>query len=105
MTVDRRRITAPALCTSTVLVASANGSRLSLPSTARTPLTVTGTSRATVCGLPLFAGRFVEVSDGKRSVSFNVDAMSYSLAEGVSLSPARRRTIPEPIHCSALPRP
>src|SRR5580658_7324790 len=45
------RITAPLPKTRTVFVVSENGSRLSLPSIVRAPLTVTGTSRATGCGL------------------------------------------------------
>src|SRR5580658_2858189 len=45
------RITAPLPKTRTVFVVSENGSRLSLPSIVRAPLTVTGTSSATGCGL------------------------------------------------------
>src|ERR1700730_6069089 len=43
-------MTAPLPKTSTVFVVSEKGSRLSVPSTARAPLTVTGTSSATGCG-------------------------------------------------------
>src|SRR5580765_1454099 len=43
-------MTAPLPKINTVLVLSENGSRLSLPPTARAPFTVTGTSRATGCG-------------------------------------------------------
>src|SRR5258706_7540713 len=50
-TETERRITAPLASTNTVLVASENGSRFSLPSTARVPLTVTRTSSATGCEL------------------------------------------------------
>jgi len=109
---DESRITAPFASTSTVLVASENGSRLSLPSTVRAPFTVTGTSSATGCALvtsaPLagISGTRSSFSDemGSAVLSFSVGGMSYSFAERVSAELCQRRAVVEPFHCSGLAR-
>src|SRR5258706_866824 len=89
-TETERRITAPLASTNTVLVASENGSRFSLPSTARVPLTVTRTSSATGCELPVspLADEIpLELSSfsgeaGSAAASLTIGGMSYSLARG-----------------------
>ncbi len=77
-----------------MVVVSENGSRLSLPSTARAPFTVTGTSSATGCAL-LLSVPLAEVSEarsgfsdgmGRLVLSFSVGGMSYSFAEKFRLS-------------------
>src|SRR6266849_7859171 len=105
------RITAPLASTRTVLVVSENGSRLSLPSTARAPLTVTGTSSVTGCALLIrwpadatseerseFSG-----APGSAELSLSVGAMSYSLAERVSAELYGLRVVREPFYCPADP--
>src|SRR5215472_13460605 len=72
-------MTAPLPWTITVLVASEKGSRLSLPSTARAPFTVMGTSSATGCGL--VAELFKAAEPGRTLVS-EVSSVSGSLTIG-----------------------
>src|SRR5580700_7872755 len=97
------RMTAPLPKTRTVFVLSENGSRLSLPSTVRAPLTVTGTSSATGCGRLAVAvsswrgtgaaETAVAVSGGavRTAVSLLVGAIGYSLGT-LNFCVARRET-------------
>src|SRR5579864_3225107 len=104
-------MTAPLPKTRTVLVVSENGSRLSLPSTVRAPLTVTGTSSATGCGLlPVAVSSWrgcigVETADDvavgavRTSVSLLVGAIGCSLdTQNFLCSPRKNRAIPERLH-------
>ena len=67
---------------------SENGSRFSLPSTARAPFTVTGTSSATGCAplIPSLPAAFSVARSGfsepvgSAELSLSVGGMSYSLA-------------------------
>src|SRR5258708_11506654 len=75
-------MTAPLPKISTVLVLSAKGSRLSLPSRARAPLTVTGTSKATGCCLMAASPDAVVVGAGRCAVSSLAARISFSLTVG-----------------------
>src|SRR5260370_15712467 len=75
-------MTAPLPKTRTVLVASEKGSRFSLPSTARTPLTVTGTSSATGCCLTAESADNVVADGGRCAVSGLAVRISFSLTVG-----------------------
>jgi hypothetical protein len=75
-------MTAPEPKIKTLLVVSEKGSRLSLPSTVRAPLTVTGTSRATGCGLAAVSVGREDVEAGRGAVSDAADKSSFSLAMG-----------------------
>src|SRR5207302_4075141 len=75
-------MTAPLPMTRTVLVVSEKGSRLSLPSTVRAPLTVTGTSSATGCCLMAVSPGCVEVGAGRWAVSGFAAKISFSLTVG-----------------------
>src|SRR5580700_9829488 len=79
---EARRMTAPLPKTRTVFVVSEKGSRLSLPSTVRAPLTETGTSRATGCGLAAVSAGTEAVEEGRGAVSDMADESSFSLAMG-----------------------
>src|SRR5258706_12757548 len=88
-TETERRITAPLASTNTVLVASENGSRFSLPSTARVPLTVTRNSSPTGCELlvsPLADEIHLELSGFSGEVGGAEPSLSIA---GMSYSPAR----------------
>src|SRR5947207_13749001 len=75
-------MTAPLPMTGTGLVVSEKGSRLSLPSTVRAPLTVTGTSSATGCCLMAVSPGSVEVGAGRWAVSGFAAKISFSLTVG-----------------------
>ena len=78
-------MTAPLPKTRTVFVVSENGSRLSLPSTVRAPLTVTGTSSATGCGLlpvAVSSGRGLAATEAGAAVSGATVRTSLSLLLG-----------------------
>src|SRR2546429_9731142 len=75
-------MTAPLPITRTVLVVSEKGSRLSLPSTVRAPLTVTGTSSATGCCLTAVSPGNVEFGAGPCAGSGPAAEISFSLAVG-----------------------
>src|SRR5258708_10889400 len=75
-------MTAPLPKTRTVLVVSEKGSRFSLPSAARTPLTVTGTSSATGCCLTAESADNVVADGGRCAVSGLAVRISLSLAVG-----------------------
>src|SRR6266436_3302935 len=75
-------MTAPLPKMSTVLVLSEKGSRLSLPSTARAPLIVTGTSNATGCCLMAASPGEVEVVAGRCAASGLADEIPFSLNVG-----------------------
>src|SRR6266850_656932 len=81
-TEEERRMTAPLPITRTVLVVSEKGSRLSLPSTVRAPLTVTGTSSATGCCLMAVSPGSAEVGAGRWVVSSFAAKFSFSLTVG-----------------------
>src|SRR6266850_936282 len=81
-TEEVRRMTAPLPKTRTVLVVSEKGSRLSLPSTVRAPLIVTGTSSATGCCLMAISLGNVVADAGRCAVSGLADKVSFSLAVG-----------------------
>src|SRR5437899_1612316 len=74
-------MTAPLPKISTVLVVSEKGSRLSLPSRARAPLIVTGTSNATGCCLMAASGELV-VGAGRCAASSLAARISFSLTVG-----------------------
>lgn len=90
--------------TSTVLVDSEKGSRLSLPSTVRAPFTVTGSSRATGCGREAVSSGRNEVDAGaaeevegiavKTSLSFVIGAINDSLNAGKFVRPSRTQGSP-----------
>ncbi len=75
-------MTAPVPKISTVLVDSEKGSRLSLPSTARAPLIVTGTSSATGCCLIAESPGSVGTGEGRCTVSGLEVEFSFSLTIG-----------------------
>src|SRR5262249_49762377 len=97
-TPELKRITAPEPNTSTVCVVSENGSRLSLPSTVRTPFTLTEISRATGCTFgcgALATGAAEFCCPG----SFTLDAMNTLAGDNFSRSPhARDSALPLYIH-------
>src|SRR5258708_11044888 len=82
VTEEARRMTAPVPKISTVLVDSEKGSRLSLPSTARAPLIVTGTSSATGCCLIAESPGSVGTGEGRCTVSGLEVEFSFSLTIG-----------------------
>ncbi len=75
-------MTAPLPKMRTVLVVSEKGSRLSLPSTARAPLTVTGTSSATGCCLMAVSPGKVVVDAGRCAVCGLAVEILFSLTVG-----------------------
>src|SRR6266850_3637982 len=81
-TEEERRMTAPLPKTRTVLVVSEKGSRLSLPSTVRAPLIVTGTSSATGCCLMAESPGSAEIGAGTCAASGFATEISFSLAVG-----------------------
>jgi hypothetical protein len=70
---DVNRITAPDPKTITVFVDSEKGSRLSLPSTVRTPFTVMGISSATGCALTADSVDEVDADPEREVVSGGVN--------------------------------
>src|SRR2546422_10428796 len=75
-------MTAPLPKMSTVLVLSEKGSRLSLPSTARAPLILTGTSNATGCCLMAASPGEVVVGAGRCAAPALAVKIAFSLTVG-----------------------
>lgn len=94
--------------TSTVLVDSEKGSRLSLPSTVRAPFTVTASSRATGCGREADSSGRNEVDAGaaeeeegiavKTSLSFVIGTIMTHSMQVNSFGPRVSRALPECIY-------
>jgi len=90
-------MTAPAPNTRTVLVVSEKGSRLSLPSMVRAPLTVTGISSATGCCFAAESLDAVCVDPGRAETSVVPVSVSESFVmEGMTGTLAQSRILLRP---------